>query len=86
MKYFLKKMLVITILFYFIFVLENFCHLTTNINLVQFIQRIICEEKVPKSPDFKEKLSEIAIIYTIGFKRLSKYSKIVQIFYHSFPL
>jgi hypothetical protein len=41
---------------------------------------------LPKSPDFKEKLSEIAIFYTIGFKRLSKYSNIVPIFYPSFPL
>ncbi len=79
-------MLVITFSFFFFFFLAKFCHLTTNINLAGFIKRIFVEENLPKSPDFKEKLSEIAIFYTIGFKRLSKYSNIVPIFYPSFPL
>ncbi len=58
MKYFFKKNASDN---QFFFVLANFCHLTTNIKSSAIHTKDFCEEKVPKSPDFKEKPSEIAI-------------------------
>ncbi len=60
MKYFFKIFLLVITIFLKIF-FGKFLPLDNKYKSSVIHTKDFCEEKVPKSPDFKEKLSEIAI-------------------------
>jgi hypothetical protein len=74
-------------LFMLKFICINYYRTSLKGNPVRFIQRIFVEKKiVPKSPDFTEKISEIAIFmqWVVIDSRKPKYSTILKIFYFPF--